>query len=191
MLAQLHRLHPEGGYDREALAVVSRTQSRFVTEMLREADVSALTGNPAFVALRDRRGALNTALADLRRAQILSGRDGFAADEDEAQPEASPSARLRSARRPRRQLAARMTSVRADLAAVESGLWREFPRYMELTQPKPVTVALLQEDAAAPPMRCCFATTCCTIASSSFSSIACASRRHRHARPRRHQPDGA
>ena len=41
ILLQLHRIHPDAGYDREALAIASRNQSRIFTEMMRQADVVA------------------------------------------------------------------------------------------------------------------------------------------------------
>ena len=40
---------------------------------------------------------------------------------------------------------ARAVVMEKELATVEQRLWREFPRYMELTQPKPVTVEELQK----------------------------------------------
>jgi CHAT domain-containing protein len=142
LLTQLHRAQPQAGYDREALAVVSRTQSRLFTEMLRQADTGKLAGDTAFRDLRARQLALKTRLVELRQARVLAGKaDG----DDEPSPVASdPLIQARVDARKAR-VAADADSVARELAQVETNLWDKYPRYMELTQPRPVTVDMLQQ----------------------------------------------
>ena len=66
VLLQLHRAQPAAGYDREALAIASRNQSRIFTELMRQADVARFAGEPAFVRQRERRDQLQERVAQLR-----------------------------------------------------------------------------------------------------------------------------
>ncbi len=143
LLLRLHGADSKRGHDREALAVVSRTQSRLFTELLRQADVGKFSADPAFLKLKRGREALQERVnllyaqrysregreADLpargARPAILDG------DEESAVP---------------KEVAARpITLALQELEAVEDRLWQEYPRFMELTQPKPVTVEDLQK----------------------------------------------
>jgi len=45
----------------------------------------------------------------------------------------------------RSDLAAQLAAANAELAALEDVLWRDYPRFMELTNPRPVTVQELQQ----------------------------------------------
>ncbi len=143
LLLRLHGADATRGYDREALAVVSRTQSRLFTELLRQADVGRFSADPAFVELKRGRESLQERVNLLyaqryskegREADFASrgaGPDAANGDEDSAVPKEAAS-------RP-------VTLAQQELAAVEDRLWKEYPRYMELTQPKPVTVEDLQK----------------------------------------------
>lgn len=158
LLLRLHAARPGNGYDREALAVVSRTQSRMFTEMLRQADADKLTGDPGFVDLRRQQSALKATLADLRRALAVTGNaaeDNDDNDGNSAENKYSPRAKLDiyvSARieASRGKLVEEMATAEHDLAEVEAALWDRYPRYMELTQPRPVTVEVLQSKLLKP-----------------------------------------
>ena len=143
LLLRLHGADGARGHDREALAVVSRTQSRLFTELLRQADVGRFSAEPAFLELKRQREALLERI-NLLYAQRYSkegreadystretGPDALNGDEENAAPKEAAS-------RP-------VTLAQQELAAVENRLWKDYPRYMELTQPKPVTVEELQK----------------------------------------------
>ncbi|OQA33364.1 MAG: CHAT domain protein [Betaproteobacteria bacterium ADurb.Bin341] len=143
LLLELHRTQPTQGYDREALSVVSRTQSRIFTEMLRQADVGALANDPAFKSLRSRQEALRENLAEQRRVRVVAVRDDEndgTATVTKADPQAQ--ARLDAIRT---ELEAKLAATTRELEAVEAELWAKYPRYMELMQPRPVTVEQLQK----------------------------------------------
>lgn len=161
LLLRLHQAQHNAGYDREALSVVSRTQSRIFTEMMRQADVGKFSGDAAFLALRDKQRELTKQLADLRRASawwIRSDNEhGIAALEtgepndsshtkpvDSAAKVVNPLAQARLEAH-RRRLENETTKTSQSLAQVEQELWAKYPRYMELTQPKPVTADALQQ----------------------------------------------
>ena len=123
--------------------MVSRTQSRLFTELLRQADVGRFSAEPAFLELKRQREALLERI-NLLYAQRYSkegreadystretGPDALNGDEENAAPKEAAS-------RP-------VTLAQQELAAVENRLWKDYPRYMELTQPKPVTVEELQK----------------------------------------------
>lgn len=127
LLVLLQRTHPAGGYDREALAIASRNQSRIFTEMMRQADVARFSRDPAFIALRERREQLQASLARERQGRAtvpitLADAAQRVADYD-----------------------AQIAQTSKGLAEVEARLWREYPRFMELANPRPVTVEELQK----------------------------------------------
>lgn len=127
ILLRLHQQMPGAGYDREALAIASRNQSRVFTEMMRQADVARFSGEPAFVRLREQREQLQERLAYLRQGRatvpvtLATAAERVAAFDREID-----------------------RTVR-ELAATEDRLWREYPRFMELANPRPVTVEDLQK----------------------------------------------
>jgi len=127
VLLQLYRQHPDAGYDREALAIASRNQSRIFTELMRQADVARFQGEPAFVRLRERRDQLQESLAQVRNLRATV-------------PVTQANAAQRVA-----ELEAQVTQISIELIGVEEQMWREYPRYMELANPRPVTVQDLQE----------------------------------------------
>ncbi len=143
LLLRLHERDATRGYDREALAVVSRTQSRLFTELLRQADVGRFSTDAAFLELKRGRESLQERV-NLLYAQRYSkegreadfptrgaGPDALNGNEESAVP---------------KEVASRpLALAQQELAAVEDRLWKEYPRYMELTQPKPVTVEDLQK----------------------------------------------
>ena len=126
-LLQLYRQQPAMGYDREALAIASRNQSRIFTELMRQADVARFQGEPAFVSLRERRDRLQESLAQLRNARATV-------------PVTQANAAARVA-----EFDAQITQASIDLIGVEEEMWRKYPRFMELANPRPVTVDDLQQ----------------------------------------------
>lgn len=126
ILATLHAATPAGGFDREALAVASRSQSRVFSEMLRQADVARFSGEPAFAAARKSREDLQERVASLRLAWLsVAETQGGAGSQ-------------------RARLGAELKAAEDELRRVEDGLWRDYPRYMELANPRPVTADMLQ-----------------------------------------------
>jgi CHAT domain-containing protein/Flp pilus assembly protein TadD len=132
VLLQLYRAQPAAGYDREALAIASRNQSRVFTELMRQADVSRFAGEPAFVRQRERRDQLQERVAQLRNARATV-------------PVTLANAAERAA-----EFDAQLTQASIDLIGVEEQLWREYPRFMELANPRPVTVDDLQQKLLRP-----------------------------------------
>ena len=127
VLLQLHKQSPTGGYDREALAIASRNQSRVFTEMMRQADVGRFSGDPAFVKLREGRERLQERLAQLRQGR------------------ATVPVTLANAAQRVAEFDAQIAQATQDLAAADDRLWKEYPRFMELANPRPVTVEDLQQ----------------------------------------------
>jgi CHAT domain-containing protein/Tfp pilus assembly protein PilF len=127
VLIRLNREQPAAGYGREALAIASRNQSRVFTEMMRQADVARFSGEPAFVRVRERREQLQQRVAQLRQAKATV-------------PVTDANAQQRI-----NELDVQLGDAAGDLVAVEEQLWREYPRFMELANPRPVTVEDLQQ----------------------------------------------
>lgn len=127
ILLRLNQQNPGAGYDREALAIASRNQSRIFTEMMRQADVARFSGDPAFVRVRERREREQERLAQLRQGRATV-------------PVTLVNAAQRVAEFDRE-----IAAASRDLAATEDQLWGEYPRFMELANPRPVTVEDLQK----------------------------------------------
>ena len=127
VLLQLHRTAPEAGYDREVLEIASRNQSRIFTEMMRQADVAKFSSDPAFLEVKRKREHLQEQIEGLRLAIVTM-----------PLKQAGLDAR-------RNDLKAQLTAALANLATLEDALWRDYPRFMELTNPRPVTVQDLQK----------------------------------------------
>ena len=132
VLLQLHRTSPQAGYDREVLEIASRNQSRIFTEMMRQADVARFSADPAFLGVKRKRGDLQEKIENLRLAVVTMPLNQAGLD----------------ARRG--DLAAQLAAANAELAALEDALWRDYPRFMELTNPRPVTVRDLQQKLLRP-----------------------------------------
>ncbi|MBV8063160.1 MAG: CHAT domain-containing protein, partial [Nevskia sp.] len=126
LLLRLYRLDPKGGYDRQVLEIASRNQSRVFTEMMRIADVAHFSSEPEFLTLRNRRDTLRDRGDALRQAQVTLPAD-------------APNAEARRA-----QLADQADGTARELKVVEGQLLAHYPRYMELTNPQPVTADELQ-----------------------------------------------
>ena len=137
--------HPGRGHAEAALADVSCTQSRLFTELMRAADVARLARDDRFQKLRASRDDLLNRLAEQRRRFALAAKS--APDDAEpvpAKPIDDPLvlARWRQDALAMKEGIARLERQREE---TEAGLWREFPRFMELDEPRPVTVAELRE----------------------------------------------
>ena len=127
ILLQLHQAQPAAGHDRQALAIASRNQSRIFTEMMRQADVARFSGDAPFIALRERREQLQERVAQLRQGRATV-------------PVTHANAAQRVA-----ELDQQLSQASSDLASAEQQLWREYPRFMELANPRPVTLEDLQQ----------------------------------------------
>jgi CHAT domain-containing protein/tetratricopeptide (TPR) repeat protein len=127
LLLRMHRDNPKEGFDRQILEIASRNQSRIFTEMMRQADVERFSTEPAFVALRSRRQALQDRIDGLRQAIVTV-------------PLNQPQTESR-----RSDLTAQLESSTRELAVIESQLLQRYPRFMELTNPRPVTADDLQK----------------------------------------------
>ena len=132
VLLQLHRGSPAGGYDREILEIASRNQSRVFTEMMRQADVARFSADPAFLDLKRKREDLHEKIENLRLAAVTM-------------PMTQPGTDAR-----RGDLSSQLAAANLDLTALEDLLWRDYPRFMELTNPRPVTLPDLQQKLLRP-----------------------------------------
>ena len=132
VLLQLHRGSPQAGYDREVLEIASRNQSRIFTEMMRQADVARFSADPVFLGVKRKREDLQERIENLRLAVVTL-------------PLSQPGLDAR-----RRDLSAQLAAENAELTALEDALWRDYPRFMELTNPRPVTVQDLQQKLLRP-----------------------------------------
>lgn len=155
LLLRLHQQQPTAGYDRQILAVVSRTQSRLFSELLKQADVSRLNDNSSFRALRRQQQELQTRLAELRRERTNTGAfnenpdDGRAAasDSDNTGRDKLVQERVQASRQ---RIDADIHQARQALQGVNQQLWQQFPRFMDLAEPKAVDVQRLQKNILHP-----------------------------------------
>jgi len=141
LLLRLDQLAPRQGHGPEALSVLSRTQSRLFSELLRQADVNRFSADPAFHLLQQRRQALLERLATLRekRGDAPEWEAPAANGAEEGEGEAAPPARQGNA------IDQQLDTAENQLKALETQLWRDYPRFMELIQPPPVSVGDLQK----------------------------------------------
>ena len=132
VLLQLHRPSPQAGYDREVLEIASRNQSRVFTEMMRQADVAKFSADPVFLGLKRKREDLHEKIENLRLGLVTM-------------PLNQPGTDAR-----RSDLAAQLAAANGELTPLEDALWRDYPRFMELTNPRPVTLQDLQQKLLRP-----------------------------------------
>jgi CHAT domain-containing protein len=132
VLLQLHRGTPAGGYDREVLEIASRNQSRVFTEMMRQADVAKFSADSAFLGMKRKREDLHERIESLRLAVVTL-------------PPNQPGTEAR-----RGDLNAQLALANGELGTLEDVLWRDYPRFMELTNPRPVTLQDLQQKLLRP-----------------------------------------
>jgi CHAT domain-containing protein/tetratricopeptide (TPR) repeat protein len=132
LLLLLNKSNPQQGYDRQVLEIASRNQSRVFTEMMRQADVAQFSGDPAFQLLRNRRAQLQERIDGLRQALVTIPLN------------------LPNADAHRAELGDQIEAANRELAVDEDQLQRKYPRFMELTNPHPVTVDDLQQKLLKP-----------------------------------------
>lgn len=126
LLLSLHAQQPQAGHDRKALEIASRQQSRVFTELLRQAQVRGYDRDPVFQELKVQRDSLRTQVATLTEQRTTV-------------PVAAPEADAKKA-----NLSRALEEKREALRAVDERLRRDYPRFVELEQPAPVTVDALQ-----------------------------------------------
>jgi CHAT domain-containing protein len=116
------------------------------TEMLRQADVGKFAGSPQFQALKGEREAALRAISEQRRVRAAASRDSDSADDESEAPRrgVDPLIQARIDQH-RAELGARVAEAMQKLKAIDDRLWRDYPRYMELIAPRPVTVDDLQQ----------------------------------------------
>lgn len=132
LLLELNRGSPQGGFDRQVLEIASRNQSRVFTEMMRQADVARFSSEPGFLLLRNRRDQLQERIDSQRQAMVTVS-------------PALPNAEARRA-----ELSAQLEGSEKELKVIEDQLWQRYPRFQELTNPRPVTLADLQQKLLRP-----------------------------------------
>ncbi|BCB26525.1 hypothetical protein SKTS_14110 [Sulfurimicrobium lacus] len=142
LLLHLNQLVPQGGYDQEALAVVSRTQSRLFTDLMRQADVATFAGDNRFTMLKQRRDELLVTLTSLRQVLATSASEADAEDDSENDDTGDTQA---SGRHQRKALLEHIHAAETELKQADDSLWQAYPRFMELVAPRPVTVTELQQ----------------------------------------------
>ena len=140
LLGKLHAAQPDKGYDRQMLEVVSRTQSRLFSELMRQADASRLSAEPGYQALLQQQAKAQARVQALR-LQLANSGGLDEADEDE-EPGAATAANLAPTRREAWQA---MPAALAELDNIQQQLWARYPRIMDLSQPRSVTVGQLQQ----------------------------------------------
>lgn len=143
LLLQLHTAQPKAGYDRQALAVASRTQSRLFTEMLKRADVSNLQGDPTFNALKSKLQTQQKELASLQELQNEQIASAGRSNDTEASLSNDPIVAERM-KAYRDKLVREIAEASRNLQTTEDSMWTRYPRFMELTKPRPVDLDLLQ-----------------------------------------------
>ena len=131
LLLELHKQNPQGGYDRQVLEIASRNQSRVFTEMMRIADVARFSSEPAFQQLRGRRDTLREREDALRQSLVTLPAESSPVESNAA---------VANAGSRRAELSSQLDAASRELGTVEAELLARYPRYMELTNPRPVTV---------------------------------------------------
>jgi CHAT domain-containing protein/Tfp pilus assembly protein PilF len=147
---RMDQKYPGQGHDRAALVDVSRTQSRMFTEMLRTADVARLAGDDAFLKLKAQRDALLVRLDELNRRFTLTARiDATGENIQPARPIDDPFIleRWKKDIQSQRRLLKQAEHEREE---IETRLWHDYPRYMELEEPRPLAVNDLQRNVLRP-----------------------------------------
>lgn len=143
LLLRLHEASPTNGYDQEALSVLSRTQSRLFTELLRRADVNKTASDPDFLNLTQQLQSLQAQQSALTKAKIATGNEANIQTNDsgnsDEESDVGDTQDLSSILDPQ------INRIKDELKLVEDALWKKYPRYMELTRPRPVTVEDLQK----------------------------------------------
>ena len=114
--------------------------------MLRQADVGKFAGSPQFQAQKSEREAALRGISELQRARSVAGRGSDEIDDDADAPRRAvdPFVQARLDQQ-RAELGTRLDAAVQTLKSIEDRLWRDYPRYMELIAPRPVTVQDLQQ----------------------------------------------
>lgn len=152
LLIRLHAEDAGAGHNREAIAVTSLMQSRIFSELLRQDDVKSFSRDPGFTKLNQQRIASVDRLRALRRGLVAGGSlERETADEEDGDENADAGVRTDPVISVQQQdartenLRRQIDEAKQQLGRAEEALRRSYPRYMELTQPQPVTVAELQQ----------------------------------------------
>jgi CHAT domain-containing protein len=129
LLMQLHRLHPDQGYNAEAFEAHERAKARGLLDLLSEAKVNIRQGVDAGLLQRE-----------LRLQQLLEQKQGaeirlLAGGESGEQT---------------RGLQKELEALRTEYQQVEAHIRGSSPRYAALTQPQPLGVSAIQKEVLDP-----------------------------------------
>jgi CHAT domain-containing protein/Tfp pilus assembly protein PilF len=122
LLKNLHEKHPNKGYDRKAIEIFERKQSRVFLEQMGKSGARRFAGVPEDISQRDKELEQQIAAARKHRNEALSlGKDA----------------------EPHRK---RLEKLQAEQADFEKTLQTDYPAYYALKYPKPVALENLQKD---------------------------------------------
>jgi tetratricopeptide (TPR) repeat protein len=124
VLMQLHKKDSSKGYDALALHASERARARSLLELLTEANANIRQGVDPELLQRERTLQQKFDAVEKRRIELSNGKD------TEAQKQA---------------LEQETATLLADYRQVQSQIRRTSPRYAALTQPKPLTLAEIQQ----------------------------------------------
>jgi CHAT domain-containing protein/tetratricopeptide (TPR) repeat protein len=129
LLAELHQLHPEGGYDRRAFRAAESARARGLVELLTEAEIEVERGISPELRRQERSLGERITLLQGRLIELHSA-PGPATEATTAEI-AETEAWLEAAER--------------DLVRLEERIREEHPRYAELSYPEPLGATAVQE----------------------------------------------
>jgi len=124
LLMQLHRLHPEQGYDAKALEAHERARARGLLDLLSEARVDIQQGVDRELVQRE-----------LQSRQAIEAKEG-----EEIRRVASGEGGDQVS-----QIQRELDELRTTYQEVESQIRAKSPRYAALTQPQPLSVPVIQK----------------------------------------------
>ncbi|MBZ5645999.1 MAG: CHAT domain-containing protein [Acidobacteriia bacterium] len=125
LLMQLHRQHPEKGYDAQALEAHERAKARGLLDLLSEAGVDLRQGVAPELLQRGRQ--LSQLLEEKQSAEIRLLSSGDAGEQAQ-------------------QLQQELEALRTEYQQVEAKIRANSPRYAALTQSRPVDLATIQKE---------------------------------------------
>ncbi|MBO0784087.1 MAG: tetratricopeptide repeat protein, partial [Ktedonobacteraceae bacterium] len=125
LIMQLHRLHPDRGYDREALQTAERARARSLLDGLAEARLEIRSGaDPALVERERELGQLLSAKTE-RKIRLLNGKH----TEQQAT-----------------EVAKEIEALTTQYQELEAEIRAKSPRYSALTQPQPLKPEEIQRE---------------------------------------------
>jgi CHAT domain-containing protein/Tfp pilus assembly protein PilF len=125
LLMQLHKTNPKSGYDRQAFEISERSRARSLLELLQEAKADIRQGVTPELLQQERNLQEQINAADNKRIEILNNQ--------------KPSDRqIAELEKQRQNLLSQYQNIQSQIRATS-------PRYADLTQPQPLTLAQIQQ----------------------------------------------